>query len=401
MKVLVVCQYFYPEQFKISDICFELVKMGHEITVLTGLPNYPGGIVPREYRWLKRRREILNGVEVIRTTIVGRGQGKLKLALNYVSFALFSSIKALFLSKDFDLILVWQLSPVTMAFPGILLKKLTGKPLLLYCQDLWPESILAAGVKKGGFFYRRLLSLSRFIYKSADRIAISSKLFSKYLIEVIGYTDGVIYLPVYAESIFENIVSQNNCSDINLVFAGNIGEMQSVETIIEAANLLKDYKEIKWHIVGDGSNRANCEKIANEYGLTNMFFYGQKTLEEMPVYYSMANAFLVSLKADEIISYTLPNKVQSYMAAGKPIIGSINGETRIVIDQANCGYCCEAENHMALAAIIKKFVLHHEQHHEFGLNAQKYYKDHFDKNIFFNDLFKFFAGMCQASARCQ
>lgn len=394
MKVLVVCQYFYPEQFKVNDICFELVKLGHDVTVLTGLPNYPSGVIHKNYRWLKNRREDINGVQVIRSTLIARGKGKLRLALNYLSFALSSSIRGLFIKKKFDVILVYQLSPITMALPALLLKKLTGKPLCLYCQDLWPESIVAAGLKTEGFVYKILLVLSRYIYKRADRLAISSKLFKKYFEEVIGIgsDSDIMYLPVYAESLFENIEAKHTGSDtdtINLVFAGNIGEMQSVETIIYAVNELKDVDSLRWHIVGDGSNRARCEKMVKEFGLRNVIFYGQRPIEEMPIFYALADAFLVTLKANKEISYTLPNKVQSYMAAGKPVIGAIDGETRLVIEEAGCGLCCEAEDYVKLAKLVRGFVLNMDNHGIMGENARQYYKEHFDKKLFMSSLTEF------------
>lgn len=390
MKLLVVCQYFYPEQFKISDICFELVKCGHNITVLTGLPNYPSGVIPKDYLWFKRRYEDINGVQVIRSCLAARGQGKLRLALNYLSFAICASIKALFIKKDFDLVLVWQLSPITMTLPGLLLKKLTGKPLLLYCQDLWPESIVATGANKEGIIYKVLLSFCKYVYHRVDKIFISSKMFERYFDEVIGINSGISYLPVYAESLFENIESIKNKSDtINLVFAGNIGEIQNVETIIKAANELKDLDKVIWHIIGDGSDRINCEKIAAKCGLSNVIFYGQRPIEQMPDFYSMADAFLVTLKANKEISYTLPNKVQSYMATGKPIIGAIDGETRFVIEEAHCGFCCNAEDHTALAQLVKEFVFNTENYSIMGENGRKYYLEHFDKKIFMKRLTDF------------
>lgn len=390
MKLLVVCQYFYPEQFKVNDICYELVKMGHEVTVLTGLPNYPSGIVQKDYRWFNKRRETINGVKVIRSTLIGRGRGNLRRALNYFSFAIFSSIKALLIKKDFDLILVYQLSPITMALPALLLKKISGKPLLLYCQDLWPESLMAGGIKQESAIYKFFLSLSRYIYKKADKIAISSRLFKKYLNEVIGIDGNIIYLPVYAESLFENIESSYKDNQmINLVFAGNIGEIQSVETIIKAANQLKNLHNIKWHIIGDGSDRLKCEKMALDLGLQHVKFYGQRPLDEMTGFYSMADAFLVTLRANKAISYTLPNKVQSYMAAGKPVIGAINGETPLVIEEAKCGFCCKAEDYTDLANIVKYFALNTDNHAILGHNAQNYYNKHFHKSIFMKDLIDF------------
>ena len=170
MKLLVVCQYFYPEQFKVNDICYELVKEGHEVTVLTGLPNYPSGKVSRRYRGFKNRQEEVKGVKILRSWLIGRGKSNMTLAANYLSFALSASFKALGMKKDFDAILVYQLSPITMAIPAIILKRITKKPLIIYSFDLWPESIASAGISAKSPIYKVLLKFSRWIYQSADEI---------------------------------------------------------------------------------------------------------------------------------------------------------------------------------------------------------------------------------------
>lgn len=387
MKILVVCQYFYPEQFRVNDICFELVKEGHDVTVLTGLPNYPSGIVDEKYKGLKNRDEDINGVKIIRSWLIGRGESNKKLAANYLSFAISSSIKALFIKKDFDLILVYQLSPVTMAIPGILLKKLTKKPLILYCHDLWPESVASGGISTDSKLYKVLLKLSKWIYNNVNEILTSSKMFEEYFKHTLDVQKKITHLPVYAEALFENIKPKQKTNEgINLVFAGNIGEMQSVETIIYAAEILKDNKDINFHIIGDGSSRAKCEGLVNQLKLNNVVFHGQHPVTEMPKFYAMADAFLVTLKANKIISYTLPNKVQSYMAAGKPIIGSIDGETQIVINEANCGYCSPAENSIELADNIREFAEERDKHMEYGQNARKYYDNNFSKKKYIGKL---------------
>lgn len=387
MNILVICQYFYPEQFRVNDICFELVKEGHEVTVLTGLPNYPSGIVDKKYKGPKNRNEEINGVKVIRSWLLGRGNGTRKLAANYLSFAISSTFKAMFIKKDFDLILVYQLSPVTMALPGIILKKLTKKPLILYCHDLWPESIASAGISSDSRIYRILLKLSKWIYNNADEIFTSSVLFEEYFKNTLEVNKRITYMPVYAEALFENIKPiKNENRNINLVFAGNIGEMQSVETIIYAAKELKDNLNITFHIVGDGSSKIKCESLANQLMVDNVIFYGKYPITEMPKFYEMADAFLVTLKANKVISYTLPNKVQSYMASGKPIIGAIDGETQMVIKAANCGYCSPAEDSNGLANNIRKFAKEKEKHINYGKNAREYYDNNFSKTRYMDRL---------------
>jgi glycosyltransferase involved in cell wall biosynthesis len=388
MNILVICQYYHPEQFKINDICVELANQGHQVTVLTGLPNYPMGKVDSQYRWFKKRREQINGVHVIRSWLVGRGKGTAKLALNYVSFALSACVKSLKLKKDFDLIMVYQLSPVTMALPGILLKRLTRKPLILYCLDLWPESLASAGISSNSRLYRVMLRMSRWIYRQADEIYISSRMFEQYFRETLDLGNNITYLPGYAESMFENLEVSDRMDKetVDFVFAGNIGEMQSVETIIYAANELKDVTHLRVHIVGDGSSREKVERLTKQLRLKNVIFHGQFPITEMPRFYRFADAFLVTLKANPYISYTLPNKVQSYMAAGKPIIGAIDGETKIVIEEAECGHCAPAENFVELAQFMKKFAQEKDKHATYGKNARDYYNRHFSKGIFYDRL---------------
>lgn len=385
MKILFVCQYYYPEQFKINDICTELVKQGHEVTVLTGLPNYPSGVIDKEYKSLDKRVESIDGVKVIRSWIIGRGQGKIKLALNYLSYAISASIKSLFIKKDFDLIFVYQLSPVTMALPGILLKKITKKPLIIYCFDLWPESIVSGGISTDSYIYKILLKMSKWIYQKADRLITSSKQFEDYFNNTLDINEELNHLPIYAESIFDGIGKKDDTT-VDLVFAGNIGKMQSVETIIYAANELKEEKDIKFHIVGDGSSKRKCEELSNSLGINNITFHGQHPITEMPKFYELADAFLVTLKNNKMISYTLPGKVQSYMASGKPIIGAINGETSIVIKEAKCGLCSPAENYKELASNIRLFAKEKDIHHVYGENARRYYDNNFSKKIYMDKL---------------
>lgn len=392
MKILVVCQYYYPEPFRISDICEELVKRGHEVTVVTGVPNYPEGIIYDGYRGGKKRKEIINGVEVHRCFTIGRRAGTLFRFLNYYSFAIssylyVSGLKRRKKVKPFDVVFVNQLSPVMMAYAGILAKKKWNIPLVMYCLDLWPESLVAGGVSVNSIIYRLFKTVSRNIYKKADAIAITSRQFEKYFQEVLEIeTENMVLLPQYAEDIFEDLqIEKRDKVGYDFVFAGNIGEMQSVETIIQAARLIEanSNESVRIHIVGDGSKLECCKKLAK--GLENVKFYGRRPIEDMPKFYAMADAMLITLKSNKSISYTLPGKIQSYMAAGKPIIGAIDGETKLVIEEARCGYCCEAENEKQLANLIVTYIksAHKE---EMGDCSRKYYEEHYKKNVFMKHL---------------
>jgi glycosyltransferase involved in cell wall biosynthesis len=399
MKILVVCQYYAPEPFRISDICESLVSMGHEVVVITGTPNYPTGKIYPGYKWLRKCQETVSRVKVFRVPLIPRGQSFIQLAMNYVSFAVLSCIWILFFKHNFDVVYVHQLSPVTMVLPALLYKKITGKKVLLYCLDIWPESIAAANISRSSPVYSLLLVVSRWIYHGVDSVCVSSFSFIQYLKETIKLdVDDKNYLPQFAEELYMSVPS-GDCKPpegtVSFLFAGNIGEMQSVETIIRAAFKLKDLKNVQWHIVGDGSAHKRCENMTRELGLTDrIFFYGQRPANEMPAFFSKASALLVTLKRHDYISCTLPGKVQSYMAAGKPLIGAIDGETKKIIEESGCGLCCEAENYEALAKLVRQFVSEPWKVTSYSSNSLKYYEDNFRKSTFMKRLVSMLQDLC-------
>ena len=385
MKILVVCQYYSPEPVRISDICEALVEKGHEVDVVTGVPNYPMGIIYDGYGKGKKKKEVINGVNVRRCFTVGRRSGALWRFINYFSYAISSSLYCLTLKKDYDVVFVNQLSPVMMAYGGMCYKKLHKKKLVLYCLDLWPESLAAGGISRESFIYKIFEKISAHIYKAADKILVTSKNFIKHFEDKLNIDDDVLgYLPQYAEDLFkpEEMPEKDT---IDLTFAGNIGSAQSVETIIRAAELLKD-ENVKFHIVGDGSSLAACKELAEKASLENVIFYGRRPVEDMPEFYRMSDAMLVTLSDDPLISLTLPGKVQSYMAAGKPVIGAINGETPEIIKDAGCGFCAPSEDSEALAGCIKEFL--GSDRAELGKNAYEYYNENFRKEKFIDRLCK-------------
>lgn len=387
MNVLVISQYYYPEPFRIHDICEELAKKGHKVMVLTGVPNYPMGQVYAEYKRGKNRYEIRNGVEIHRCFTVGRRKGAFFRFFNYYSYAISSCFALRKLKNTYDVVFVNQLSPVMMAYAGIRYKKKQNTKLVLYCLDLWPESLVTGGVKRKSFLYRIFQRVSEKIYKQADKILLTSKSFADYFKEKFGI-ENTAYLPQYADELFDIAACKKTPSDmVDLMFAGNIGVAQGVDTILKAANLTKDIKNLRWHIVGDGSELPRCKKQAQKLGLTSVIFHGRQPIEKMPTYYAMADAMLVTMQKDPILSKTLPAKIQSYMAAGKPIIGAIDGEGAKVIREANCGFCCEAENATLLADCVKRFVKSQEKE-EMALNSAKYYKENFTKDKFMKGLIK-------------
>lgn len=392
MKILVAGQHFYPENFRINDLCFELVKRGHEVTVLTGLPNYPEGKVLKEYKWFRNRKQMINGVKIIRCSLIGRGKSALRMALNYAWFFTFGSLKALFVKGRYDLVYVYQTSPITMAWPAIVLKKMKKIPLVIHCLDQWPISVTTGPVSKESKVYKLLSKISIWTYRQADVITISSKSFKKYFENELGISSeekGLIYYPSYAENTYQNMKFVNN-KVFDIVFAGNVGPAQSCETIVECAELLKEKQDIHFHIVGDGLSREMCEKNANEKELNNITFYGMHKLEEMPKYYSLADAFIITMVDNEVVNSTLPAKIQSYMLAGKPIFGAISGEVKEVVEEAACGKCTTSGDAKELANLIEQYYQNSDLLKQWGENGLKYYQKHFEKEKCISDLEKIF-----------
>lgn len=382
MKILVICQYYYPEPFRHPDICEELVKRGHEVTVVTGLPNYPMGKIYKGYRKGKKRDEILNGVKVHRCFTIGRRYGAVWRLFNYYSFVFSSVSYVKKLKEEYDIVFVNQLSPVMMANAAICYKKKHNVPFVLYCLDLWPESLVAGGIKRESAVYKLFHRISKKIYKQADKILVTSRLFADYFENEFGIRD-TEYLPQYAETIF----TPKQCEKaedgyIDLMFAGNTGAAQSIDTIIEAARLTSDIANLRWHILGDGSEIEGLKASAK--GLKQVIFHDRKPLEQMPKYYAMADAMLVTMQKDPVLSLTLPGKVQTYMAAGKPIIGAADGETPIVVKEAECGICGGAEDAAVLAENVRKFTTSDRK--SMGRNARLYYDSHFSKELFIDKL---------------
>lgn len=387
MKILVVCQYYYPEPVRITDICEELVKKGHQVTVLTDIPNYPMGNIYKGYEKGKNRIETINGVQVHRVFTIPRKTNAIMRLLNYHSFSFFSKKYIKKLDDDYDVILVNQLSPVMMANAAIKYKKKYNKKVIMYCLDIWPESLCAGGIKKNSIIYKIYYHISKKIYKSMDKILVTSKSFTDYLEESFNIEKAKIdYLPQYAESLFDkNKCKKEKNEYIDLLFAGNIGKAQSIDTIINAANIMKDNKKLFFHIVGDGQELERHKNRVEELNLKNVIFYGREPLEKMPDYYKKADAMLITLCGESLISSTLPGKVQTYMSAGKPIIGAASGETKKIIEEAKCGFCGEADDSSSLVKCIQRFIDYNDKD-KLGKNSYKYYENNFEKEKFINKL---------------
>lgn len=397
MRILIVTQYFWPENFKINDIALALKERGHEVLILTGKPNYPNGKFSKGYTFFNKRIEFWNGIKIYRSLIIPRGQGKgIQLFVNYISFSIFASIKLLFIKNKFDKIFVYEPSPITVGIPGIVAKYKFKAPLYFWAQDLWPESISAAGGIKNKSVIAVLDWLTRFIYKHSKKVLVQSKAFIPYILNQNIEKDKLVYYPNSTENYYQELNTDQELlktlpKGIKLMFAGNIGEAQSFDTLLQAASILKkELIDVKWIILGDGRMKDYVNQKIKELNLgDNFFLLGAFPSTEMPKYFSCADALIVSLKKDPIFALTIPSKIQSYLACGKPIITSLDGEGSKIIKEANAGFTSPSEDYDCLVANIKKFLtLSNEEQKILGQNGRAYFNIEFEREILVDRLEK-------------
>lgn len=386
MKIVLVTQYFFPENFKSNDIAFELVKRGHEVTVLTGLPNYPEGDFYSGYGFFKKRRETINGVKVIRASLIPRGKGSgIRLFLNYFSWAFFASVRAFFLAFEnkFDAVLVHEPSPITQGFPAIVIKKIQKIPLHFWVLDLWPESLTSAGGIKNETVLSFFTGMVKYIYNHSDKILISSKGFRDSILTKGNYENKLVYFPNWAE---DSILKGNSNYPIpelphgfKILFAGNIGVAQDVNSIIKAALILKEELDIHFVFVGDGRSKQELEDfVINNYLSKTVHFMGRFPIDAMKTFFNKADVLLVSLKDELIFNVTVPAKLQAYLCTHKPILGILNGEGAELINEAQCGFSTNAGDSEGLAReIVKLYELSVEQRNILGQNGFKYFEENF------------------------
>lgn len=388
MRILIISQYFYPENFRINDLCLGLKNNGHTVTVLSAKPNYPNGSFFPGYSFFNKPIEKYKGIKVYRSPIIPRGNASgLKLFLNYISFVLFGFIKLFFIKEKFDKIFVYAPSPITVGYIGIAASFIFRAKPYLWVHDLWPESVKDAGGINNKLILSLVNLMTKSIYYFYDSILVQSPSFKDYLLNQGVKDSKIIFYPYYAES-FYNVVNENSKiksqygEGLNIVFAGNIGVAQSFDTIIEAAKILTIKSlNFKFIIIGDGRDKKRVLEKILDYSLNDYFkFLGSFPPEDMPAFFASADALLVSLKDTKIFSMTIPGKLQSYLACGKPIIASLNGIGAQIIKESNSGFTSNAEDPESLAnSIIKFSKLNSSKKNELGKNARDYYKKEFER----------------------
>ncbi|GAB4143988.1 MAG: glycosyltransferase family 4 protein [Planctomycetaceae bacterium] len=408
LRVLIVTQYFWPESFRINDLALGLRDRGHDVTVLTGLPNYPDGKLFPGYR-LWSRGEDYEGVRIVRVPMFTRGSSKgLRLLLNYASFAVSASLFGPLRARGkFDVIFVFEPSPITVGIPASVMKRFKRAPVVFWVQDLWPESLTATGAVKSPWVLRRVDGLVRRIYRRCDKVLVQSPGFIPH-VEAQGVTSQQVeYFPNWAESFFEPVSLPEDAPEnrempdgFRILFAGNIGVSQSFETILAAAEQVRNRAEIQWVVLGDGRQKSFVEQQIRERGLTDtVHLLGRRPVETMPRYFATADALLCTLSRDPIFSLTIPSKLQSYLACGKPILAALDGQGAKVVEESGSGLAVHAEDAAGLAkAAVQLCDKTNIERNSMGQNGRDYFLRHFEREMLLDRLEAMFAEQAGASA---
>lgn len=387
MRILLVCQYFSPEPFKVADLCVELDRAGHSVTVLTGIPNYPEGRPYAGYGWFKRKNEVVGGIRVIRVPLVYRGKTKAGLVCNYLSFAVCGSIRAIRLAQQFDVVFVYQLSPILMAIPGVIYSQIHRIPMVMYTLDLWPDSFSAIEKQGRTWVVSLLDGIVRWIYSHCAGVGVSSRGFVDSVVRSGVPIERLSYIPQYADDPQEDqmvypktVLPHELPEGFVISFTGNIGYAQGLTLAIEAAAITKHRApHIKWVLIGDGRARAELtRKVTRMHLEDTVLFFGRVSESEVVRYLALSDVAVLILRKSPLFSLTVPAKLQTYLACGKPILGSIDGEGARIIEESGAGVVGPADDAGALAANAMKLAgASKETLDEYSSLSRRYFETHF------------------------
>lgn len=395
MNLLIWSQYFWPENFPvINKLTKALCDQAVNITILTGKPNYPSGTITKGYSLFGITREKFGKADVFRIPLIPRGRGSATgLALNYLSFILSGYLLAPFAlrGKKFDAVFVYATSPLLQALPAIFISWLKGAPLIIWVQDLWPESLQATGFIKNRLLLWLVRIAVQYIYNRADSILVQSEGFIPFVEPLLQNKNKISFYPNGLEEMTYSGPKCDIAEEIgrhfSIVFAGNVGSAQSCEIIVAAAALLQDHPKIKFYIIGSGSNSAAIKSSVKNKGLINIVMTGHMSYDDMPSIFAASSALLLTLRSDVMLDATIPSKLQSYLSSGKPIIVSANGEVKKIVTNANAGLVCSAEDPQALASkVLELYNMKPQERKLLGENGYQYFKSNFDMKILSSQL---------------
>jgi colanic acid biosynthesis glycosyl transferase WcaI len=395
LRLLIVSHYYWPENFRINDLAGRLHERGHSVSVLTGLPNYPGGRFFAGYGLAGPLREHHDGVEVRRVPVVPRGSGRRsRLLLNYLSFAISASVLGPFVApRDIDAIFVFAPSPPTVAVPALWLGALRRRPVVCWVQDLWPEALLAVGAVRNPTILGAVGRLVGALYRRCDLVLGQSPAAVASIRARAGSDapDHVRYFPSSAEDDYRAPVSPDEPPRLTalgvpggfrILFAGNLGAAQDLDTLLDAADRLRASTDVQWVLLGDGRRRDWLAAEVERRGLgATVHLLPRRPMAEMPAFFADADALLVSLKDAPGLTETIPSKVQAYLASGRPIVGALSGEGERVIRESGAGVTCAPGDAAALAATVADLAARSgEARDAMGRLGRDYYHRHFDRD---------------------
>ena len=399
MRVLIFNQYFWPESFRINEIACALKARGHKVEVMTGKPNYPEGKFFAGYGAWGIKKESWRDIPIYRVPMLARGnRGAIKLALNYLSYIISGFLFAPWLlrKEKYDVIFVYGVSPIFQAIPASFLGWLKGAPVVLWVQDLWPQSAEATGYVKTPLILKLLEKLVQFTYKHTDLLLVQSKAFVG-SVSKLAPNLPIVYYPnsvdkeFYSPQTISIPYIESLQSGFTVLFAGNVGAAQAMETIVVAADRLKKYSEISIVILGSGSKSDWVAEQIVEKKLTNLHLEGRFSVEVMPALMRQASALLVTLIDQPIFELTVPNKIQAYLAVGRPVIACLNGEGARIVAEAEAGVAVRGEDGEGLAnAIVMLYEMPEVEREQMGVNGRAYFKQHFDEEMLTTELIKHF-----------
>lgn len=408
MRVLIISQYFHPENFNINHIASDLVRKGHDVTVLTGMPNYPSGQFAEGYGGWRTRRENYSGVSVIRVPIVARGRdSKLGLFFNYLSYAVTASLIAPWVVRERpDVIFVYQVSPLTVGLPALVMRLFARVPIVLWVQDLWPETLVALKVVKSKFSVGLVHRLARAIYRRCSLILVQSPALEPCVRPLCRAETPIRYLPQIVAPDYRPVeLSARDRADnaapdgFKVMYAGNVGAAQDFETILNAAERLRHVRDLRWMIVGDGRMRNWVAEEIERRGLHgSIVLYEQSPIERMPYLLAMADVLLVSLSPNCISKLIIPSKLQSCLATGKPIVGNLDGAAADVVLQSKAGLVCSPGDPVALAdTVMTLYGMDPLQRIRMGHSGLQYFRRHFEHSKLMHQLETHLADACVES----
>ena len=394
-SILVISQYYYPENFRINDLCAAWVSLGYKVQVVTGIPNYPQGQFFSGYGWFSKTKEMYQGVSISRLPILARKKGFFRLGLNYISFVISGFFWAKFTKQQADVVFINEVSPMTQALPGIWFAKRRKIPVYLYVQDLWPENIEATIKNPSPRFIRWIDRLVRNIYHSVDMIFTSSKAYIDNIANKGIAANKLHYWPQYAEDFYKPLSRIDHksipvSSSLKVIFTGNMGVAQGLSTLLQAAEILQQ-ENIEFYLVGNGSEKASLIKEFDH--INRVHFLDAVPSNEIPQLLAQCDLAYVGLIDQPIYELTIPAKLQSYLACGIPVVASAKGEVQRIIEEAKAGFVVEPSDAKALATMIQQYAtMKAEEKEQLRLNARRYYEANFNREVLLQELNPFLMG---------